>query len=109
VPVDPSGWRITSGRPGLKVLEQHIDDTARTTRWIRIDEPTLRQFAADGTLLSSHERAELLRKALQYDEIDVVKALLDIGADPNTVYYGTNTPALIRVIALLEQALAKKK
>jgi hypothetical protein len=39
----------------------------------------------------------LLRKALQYDEVDVVKALLDLGADPNAAYHGTNTPPLMMV------------
>jgi ankyrin repeat protein len=39
----------------------------------------------------------LLRKALQHDEVDVVKALLEIGADPNAAYYGTNTPPLMMV------------
>ena len=51
---------------GLKELEQQIDDTARTKRWIRIDEPTLQQLVRDGWSPSVQERAELLRKALQY-------------------------------------------
>ena len=81
----------------LKQLEQLIDDTARTNRWIRLDPQTLRQLVRDGWSPSSEERAELLRKALQHDEVDVVKALLETGADPNAAYYGTNTPPLMMV------------
>ena len=81
----------------LKQLEQLIDDTARTKRWIRLDPQTLQQLVQGGWSPSVEERAELLRKALQYDEVDVVKALLEIGADPNAAYYGTNTPPLMMV------------
>lgn len=81
----------------LKELEQQIDDTARTTRWIRLDVPTLQQLVREGWSPSVEERAELLRKALQHDEVGVVKALIEIGADPNAAYYGTNTPPLMMV------------
>jgi hypothetical protein len=82
---------------GLKELEQQIDETARTQRWIRLDEPTLQQLVREGWSPSVEERAELLRKALQHDEVGVVKALIEIGADPNAAYYGTNTPPLMMV------------
>lgn len=85
------------GPPGLKELAQQIDDAARTKRWIRLDEPMLRQLAREGWAPSVEERAELLWKALQHDEVDVVKGLLEIGADPNAAYYGTNTPPLMVV------------
>jgi hypothetical protein len=81
----------------LKQLEQLIDDTARTKRWIRLDAQTLQQLVRSGWSPSVEERAELLRKALQHDEVDVVKTLLEIGADPNAAYYGTNTPPLMMV------------
>jgi ankyrin repeat protein len=51
----------------------------------------------EGRSLSIEERAELLRKALQHDDVDVVEALLEIGADPNAAYYGTHTPPLMMV------------
>jgi hypothetical protein len=81
----------------LTQLEQLVDDTARTKRWIRLDVPTLQQLVRDGRTPSADERAELLRKAVQYDEVDVMKALLEIGADPNGSYNGTNTPPLMMV------------
>jgi hypothetical protein len=81
----------------LKELEQQIDDAVRTKRWIRLDEPTLRQLVREGWSPSAEERAELLRKALQADEVDVVKGLIEIGADPNGTYHGTNTTPLMMV------------
>jgi hypothetical protein len=81
----------------LKELEQQIDEAARTTRWIRLDEPTLRQLVRDGWSPSAEERAELLRKALQADEVDMLKGLIEIGVDPNGTYYGTNTTPLMMV------------
>jgi hypothetical protein len=83
--------------PGLKELERQIDETARTKRWTRMDVPTLQESIRDGWSPSTKERAEMLRKALEYDDVDVVKALLEIGADPNTGCYGTNTPPLMMV------------
>lgn len=82
---------------GLRELEQQINEIARTKRWIRLDEPTLQQLVLEGWSPSVEERAELLRKALQHDEVGVVKALIEIGADPNAAYYGTNTPRLMMV------------
>ena len=84
---------------GLKQLEQLIDDTARTKRWIRLDVQTLQQLVREGWSPSSEERAELLRKALQHDEVDLVKALLEIGADPNAAYGQTKTPPLMMVLS----------
>ena len=82
---------------GLTELERQIDEAARTTRWIRLDRPTLQQLVRDGWAPSIEERAELLRKALAYDEVDVVKGLLEIGADPNAALFGTHTPPLMMV------------
>jgi hypothetical protein len=82
---------------GLKELEQEIDDLARATRWIRIDEPTVRQLVRDGWAPSAKELADLLENALRYDEVTVVKALLEIGADPNGDSSAKSAPPLMMV------------
>ena len=82
---------------GLKQLEREIDEAARTTRWILMDEATLAQLVRDGRTPSAEERADLLRRALQEDDVAVVKGLLDIGADANATYFGTGTTPLMMV------------
>jgi hypothetical protein len=86
-----------SGPKSLKNLEHQIDEAASTSRWIRLDEATLRQMIRDGWSPPAQERAELLRKALQDDDVGVIKGLIENGADPNGVYYGTNTTPLMMV------------
>jgi hypothetical protein len=81
----------------LKELEYEIDRTARTQRWIRIDAPTVRQLVREGRLDSQQEKAELLRHAVDKDDVDVVQALLDAGTDSNTVFFETNTTPLMFV------------
>jgi len=83
--------------PGLKDLEQQIDETARTKRWIRLDAQTLQEMVRSGQAPSADERAEYLGNALMSDDVDVVKGLLELGADPNHSYHGTNTPPLMMV------------
>ncbi len=82
---------------GLKQLARQIDGLTRTKRWILLDEPMLAQLAREGWTPSSEELADLLRKAVQQDEVAVVKGLLDRGGDPNGMYFGTNTPLLMMV------------
>jgi len=82
---------------GLQELEKQIDEVARTKRWVRIDEQTLRELVIDGWSPSLEERSELLRKALRHDDVEVIKELLAIGADANVLYPGTNTPPLMMV------------
>jgi hypothetical protein len=81
---------------GLKDLEQQIDETARTKRWIRLDAQTLQDMVRAGQAPTADERAEYLGNALMNDDVDVVKGLLELGADPNS-YRGTSTPPLIMV------------
>ncbi len=72
------------GAPGdLRVLEDGIDKAARTRRWVRIDEPTLRQLVQDGQTPAGPERTELFRTALTYDDTDVVRVLLEVGVPAN--------------------------
>ena len=82
---------------GLKQLERQIDEAARTKRWILLDAPTLEQLVRDGWSPAPEERAELFRRAIEDDEPAVVKGLIDLGADPNGSYFGTNTPPLMMV------------
>jgi Domain of unknown function (DUF6438)/Ankyrin repeats (3 copies) len=82
---------------GLKQLERQIDEATRTKRWILLDEQTLDQMVRDGWRPTPEERADLLRRALERDEVGVVKGLIDVGADPNGTYFGTNTPPLMMV------------
>jgi hypothetical protein len=81
----------------LKQLEKQIDETARTKRWITLDERTLRQMIRDGWSPSAEERSELLRKALQADDVSVIRVLLENGADPKEANYRTNTMPLMMV------------
>ena len=86
------------GAPGaLKQLERQIDEAAGTRRWTVLDGPTLEQLVRDGWRPAAEERAELLRRAIEDDEPAVVKGLIDLGADPNGSYFGTNTPPLMLV------------
>jgi hypothetical protein len=95
---------------------RQIDETAGTSRWIRLDEPTLRQLAKEGWEPSAEERANLLRKAIEDDDAGVVKGLIAIGGDPNGTYFEErSTPlmfvrpaAMVRVL-LESGALASTK
>ena len=82
---------------GLKDLVREIDEAAGTKRWIRIEGEAVLALARTGWLPSVGEGAELLRRALMYDDVDAVAALLEIGVDPNTMYFGTHTPPLMMV------------
>jgi hypothetical protein len=82
---------------GLRALERQIDEIAGTIRWVRVDESTVRQMVAHGRPPSEEERAGMLRKAIQYDDVEVIEALLEIGADPNAPYHTTNTTLLMMV------------
>ncbi len=81
----------------LRQLERQIDEAARTKQSILLDEQSLEQLVRDGWTPSSEERSDLLRRALQADEVAVIKGLLDLGADANGTFFGTNTPPLMLV------------
>jgi hypothetical protein len=83
--------------PGLTELVRQIDEAARTQRWIRIDVPTLRQLAVDGHRPTADQRGDWLRLALAADEVDVIKALLDMGADSLALSGDSKTPPLMMV------------
>ena len=58
----------------LKQLEKQIDEAAGTKRWVTLDISTLRQMIRDGWSPSAADHSELLRKALQEDNVAVIKA-----------------------------------
>ena len=89
--------KTISAPPGVIELERQIEDTTRLRRWIRIDVPTLRQLVADGRPPSAEQQRELLRRALYSDEVDVVRALLETGADPHSQRTESGTPPLMIV------------
>jgi ankyrin repeat protein len=66
----------------LKELEYEIDQTALTQRWIRIDEPTLRQLVREGRLGSAACAGNLA----------VVQVLLAAGADPAAPGFADRSP-----------------
>lgn len=89
----------------LRELEQQIDRTARTKQWISLDEDTFHKMIRDGWSPSLEERAELLRKALQENDVAVSKALLAAGADPNYPYAGATTPIMMAQSAAAARSL----
>lgn len=54
---------------GLHQLERDIDEAARTLRWVRIDAETVRHMAQQGWKASNDDGIEMLRNALEYDEV----------------------------------------
>ena len=72
-----------AGPDELKELQRLIDETARTKRWVSLDEGMLQQLIREGWSPSANEKSTRLRRALQEDDVPVVKGLLAIGADPN--------------------------
>jgi hypothetical protein len=50
---------------------------------------TLQQLVREGRIESRKDKAELLLHAVDNDDVDVVRALLEVGADPNTTYFET--------------------
>jgi len=84
-----------SAPDALKQLEQRIDEIAQTKRVIRIDAATVKGLAHGGWKLSADDGAELLRRALMYDDVDAIRALLAAGVDANAVFHGSSTTPLM--------------
>jgi Domain of unknown function (DUF6438) len=76
----------------LRDLEHHIDEAAGVERWVRIDAATVKELARSGWRAGAEDGQEMLRKALECDETDVVEALIDAGADVNG---GSGLPPLM--------------
>jgi hypothetical protein len=91
----------------LRELEQQIDDIAGTRRWVRIDPSTLSQMAAAGRPPSRAQMQELLRTALYADDVDVIEALLQMGAGPNELPGNDLSGATLPLIIVRSAAAAR--
>jgi hypothetical protein len=65
----------------LRALERQIDESAR--RWVRIDVPALEELVRKGATPPRDQLDSMLLRAIQYDELDVAEALIDLGASPH--------------------------
>jgi hypothetical protein len=79
---------------GLLELERQIDEATRTRRWTFYDAPMLQQLISEGWKPTTAETADVLKLALRADDIELIKALIDLGVDPNSPEGGTRTPPL---------------
>ena len=91
----------------LTAFEARIDAVTRSKRWTFLDEPMLASLRAGGWTPSNEELAELLRHAVQTDDLPIVRGLLDFGADPNRGPEGWGPPILsVQSVAALRALLA---
>jgi len=67
----------------LAPFERDIDEAARTTRWVFLDEEALEALTRSGWSASGEEGATLLQQAIGRDDIAIARALIDLGADLN--------------------------
>ena len=67
----------------LAQFEREIDETARTRRWIFLDEETLGALRRSGWSASTDEGADLLWQAIERDDIVIARSLIEMGADLN--------------------------
>jgi hypothetical protein len=79
----------------LRELEQAIDEAANTRQWVRIDPATALRLHQSAKPLSDDEVEERFLDALGHDDVDVVRTLLETGADPNRPYGEMHTPPLM--------------
>ena len=82
---------------GLRKLEAQIDAVANTRQWIRVDPEYLRARRASGWTPAANDLAPLLQQALSHDEVDVVQALIEIGADVNLPAESNTQPPIMFV------------
>jgi hypothetical protein len=78
----------------LRELERQIDDVAGTRRWIRIDVAVLNELVAKGPAPSREQLDKWLLDAIRHEDLDVAKALIALGANPNSVIGSGSRPLL---------------
>jgi hypothetical protein len=79
----------------LDEIERRIDEVGGTKQWAFVDVPTLRAMAREGWKAEGEEADWMLRRALDYDDTEVLRELLDLGIDPDTKVITTNTTPLM--------------
>lgn len=85
----------------LKKLEEMIDEVTGSKRWVRLDEPTVAALVADGWDIRSDEAFKLAEVLIQYDDVDVVKALVDHGLRCHqrpTALFLARSAAMVKVL-----------
>jgi hypothetical protein len=65
----------------LAPFEREIDEAARTTRWIFLDQETLEALRLSGWSASGEEGATLLQQAIGRDDIAIARTLIEMGGD----------------------------
>ena len=68
------------GPEGLGAFEREIDEAAGTKRWIFVDEASLDSLLRSGWTPTSDEGAQLLRGAIERDDLPIARALIEAGA-----------------------------
>ena len=91
--------------PALVALERRVDVVTRSLRWTIIDELMIAELQRQGWTPTRAELAGLLNRALMFDEVPVVQALLDSGADANEAPENESEPLLVARSAAATRAL----
>lgn len=65
----------------LAEFEREIDAAAGTKRWVFLDEEALEELARSGWLASSEEGATLLQQAIERDDVQIARRLIELGSD----------------------------
>ncbi len=65
----------------LTAFEREIDDAARTTRWIFLDDEALATLIRSGWSASNEEGASLLQEAIRRDDITIARRLIELGGN----------------------------
>lgn len=86
---------VPGDRGFLSSFAGRIDTIAQTRPWIRLDLDTLRERVREHQRPTARELQDELRIALEHDDVEVVRALLDLGADANAVAVTVDAPMLM--------------
>lgn len=91
----------------LTRLEDRVDELTRTRRWTFLDEAMLSSLRERGWTPSGEELAALLGRAVRWDDLPIVRGLLEFGADPNRAPENLGPPIWsVRSAAALRALLA---